>query len=80
MRHNGYSNYVTWAVSLWIWNDDALYRYWVTRAAQENLAEELETWAYKSLPELKSFYAELMDYALGTVCWNEIAEGLAEMT
>ena len=79
MRHNGYSNYVTWCVSLWICNDEGNYRYWLTRAAQENLAEELESWAYEALPELTGFYADLMDYALGTVFWNEVADGLAEM-
>lgn len=78
-EHNGYSNFETWCVSLWIWNEEGSYRYWVAQAARGNLAAELEEWATEAMPELQGFYSDLMTHALGMVHWDEIAEGLAEM-
>lgn len=34
MAHQGWTNYETWAVSLWINNDEYLNRYWAEMAAK----------------------------------------------
>ena len=78
-EHNGYSNFETWCISLWIWNEEGLYRYWLERVAFGRLADELETWASDAMPELQGLYSDLLTHALGMVHWDEIAESLAEM-
>ena len=34
-RYNGYANYETWAVALWLGNDEGTYRYWRKAAGDE---------------------------------------------
>lgn len=41
MSYNGYSNYETWCVSLWIDNEEPSYRYW--RSVAEECKEEAPT-------------------------------------
>ena len=74
--YNGYSNYETWCVSLWIWDDERLLRYWLDRVVFGNLADELKAWARQPLPDLQGFYADLITSALEVVDWEEIAEAL----
>lgn len=40
-KYNGWTNYETWAVALWIDNEDGSYRHWRTRAREE-LANETD--------------------------------------
>lgn len=34
-KYNGYANYETWAVTIWLENDECSYRYWHAAARQE---------------------------------------------
>jgi hypothetical protein len=45
-RYNGYANYETWAVTLWLSNEEPTYRYW-REAALEARAEAAECWQVK---------------------------------
>jgi len=38
--YNGWTNYETWAVALWLDNEEETYRYWRDQAARHRLAAE----------------------------------------
>ena len=80
MSYSGYKNYETWCISLWIWNDEGLYRYWREQADTCNLADALQEWATELMPELQGFFSDLLTHALGMVYWDEIASELRDAT
>ena len=87
---NGWSNYPTWAVNLWLSNDEGLYNQarslvesqrsfqHLERPGLERLrvADYLKDWVRNDLaPDLgASFAADLLGYALDEVDWLEIAD------
>jgi len=87
--YNGWKNYETWDVKLWIDNEESDYEYWHERAKE--IREEEEEYPILSLAdEMKEFYDEnnplpeagvytdLLNAALGEVDWYEIAEHIME--
>lgn len=87
--YNGWKNYPTWCVNLWLSNDEGLYREALDRIATVNerptdefmprridVAEMLRRWVSDDLaPDLgASFAADLLGYALDNVDWYEIAD------
>lgn len=81
--YNGWSNYETWAVNLWLTNDEGSY-HWLTeivrKAASGEVkdyaaAEMLKEWVEGNAPDLgASVYSDLLTSALGEVDWLEIVE------
>lgn len=87
--YNGWSNYETWAVNLWLSNEEGSYHYWTDRtreliaectdedadrSALARLAEELKESIHESCAiEKANLAADLMNAALGEVDWCEIA-------
>jgi len=79
MSYNGWKNYETWLVALWIDNDGAA-DYWAERAAEiadtYDLAQEMEAY-YTELAEQvipsQGMFADLFNSALREVCWYDIA-------
>ena len=83
-EYSGYSNYPTWAVKLWMDNDEALSdtaneiasehrdsAYAVGKAIQEYLEE------WQDIPE-NGMEADIWQWAWGQVDWREIGELLIE--
>jgi len=69
--YNGHPNYETWAVSLWLSNDQGTYgRY--TERAKELLARDEDAWNPSGLRMVSSADAAMCDLA------DELAEALEE--
>jgi hypothetical protein len=86
-KYNGWTNYETWAVSLWIDNEESSYRYWRQEAAryQQDIADkedaicglagQLKQEISDEAPtDEPSVYSDLLNAALSEVNWAEIAE------
>lgn len=80
--YNGWSNYETWAVKLWMDNEEGSQSYWAERATgyrhnRSLLADVLKDEHEEATPELgASVFSDLLNAALGSVDWDEIAEAL----
>lgn len=82
--YNGWSNYPTWAVNLWLGNDEVLYNEVVEMAEayagmdrpRIEFADSLKSWVVDNLaPDLgASFSADLLGWAFDHVNWKEIAD------
>src|SRR4051794_8092326 len=82
-KYNGWANCETWAVKLWLDNEEPSYRYWTGTArhlygrdgAAGKLARLLEGEVTDAAPLGEpSLYSDLLRAALGEVDWLEIAE------
>jgi hypothetical protein len=86
--YNGWTNYETWNVKLWMDNDGSD-SYWNERAeaiakreddkdeARRLLADEIETQHQEAKDEitLGGCFSDMLTNAMGRVDWQEIAEG-----
>ena len=93
MSYNGYENYETWNVSLWLDNDEGTYGYWADRAeevlesndmdkddALYALAKEIEQEIEDWNPiTIASTYSDLLVHALGMVEWAEVAQSFIDL-
>jgi len=89
-EYNGWSNYETWSVNLWINNDQDSLNYWnkVTEfcysekqnpegsyiEAVYKLSNYLEEQFNEGTPITEGLYGQLLGGALSVVDWREIAE------
>ena len=88
--YNGWKNYPTWNVNLWLSNEEPLYRAALIAARTVEgdetisrrlaLADHYKAWVRDELaPDLgSSFAADLLGYALDEVDWLEIADSWLE--
>ncbi|MFI4977583.1 MAG: hypothetical protein ACHQC8_02730 [Solirubrobacterales bacterium] len=82
----GWSNYPTWAVNLWLANDRKLYEEALKRVrgvdSIEDVPEMLKAWVTDQMPDLSRWNGpsgpacaeSLLSYALGEVDWYELAQ------
>lgn len=90
MAYNGWTNYETWNVKLWIDNEEGSYRYWQGVADElweadpegaecdlaGRLREEIRDAAMDGIKDQASMVADLLGSALDEVNWDEIAESM----
>lgn len=101
-RYNGWTNYETWAVALWLGNEQATSDYWasvadqckaeaneaeqvaagtwtVDEAARFSLAQRLKEDIQSGSPlEEATLYSDLLNSAIQSVNWDEIASAQLE--
>ncbi len=81
--YNGYSNKPTYLVALWIQNNPELYDLWTNKAKTlegDSLIKELKAYFEDQAYPLTgaTVYSDLLNYSLGRVNWEEIAETIKE--
>jgi len=92
--YNGWRNYPTWAIALWIDNEYGSYKYYQERAMElrDEYDSDEDTVRIRLADELKDTYesescdlisetgvfSDLMSYVLSHVDWDEIAEHIME--
>lgn len=77
--YNGYSNYPTWNVALWIDNEEGLYnqRLEIMQRAgtSYDASKALKTWYEETFPSPETGpQADILGYAMDHVDWLELAE------
>jgi hypothetical protein len=91
-EYNGYSNYQTWDVSLWLDNEEYSYHHIRDLAEYEmenrdtgdlpilSLADKIQDYAeeFNPLADEASMFSDLLGHALANVDYYEIAENILE--
>jgi hypothetical protein len=80
--YQGWTNYPTWAVKLWLDNDEGLYYQYRTlnRTHRDinSLARALQDLIDELMPSPRGLAGDLLGYSLEIVNWHEIAEAIRE--
>lgn len=83
--YNGWTNYETWVVALWMDNNAGDNEYWLDRATEYAerhddpalrtvlFSDELKAYHEEQLPEIQGFASDLLSAAMSEVNWREIA-------
>ena len=88
LGYNGWTNWETWIVNVWMDNDQKLYEYY-REVAREEVLKDKESATYKLsttlrkqfdewAPELEGLYLDLLNGAMREINWYEVAQHLVE--
>lgn len=85
-KYNGWTNYETWNVKLWLDNDQGSYNDMVFAAENAedvadtlDLADYIREYVEEMMPEMDaSMFSDLLGAALSEVNWREIAAAYLE--
>lgn len=76
-QHNGWTNYQTWCYSLWINSDYDFRNNLIEQASSsDELTDLLKDSLQESMPELEGIYIDLLQNAINSINFREIAERL----
>ena len=80
--YQGWTNYETWLIKLWIDNEQSSQNYWLEAAKTADnpteLADQLKDEYEGAMPELNGVWYDLLATSIGEVDWYEIAESLID--
>jgi len=80
--YQGWTNYETWCVKLWMDNDEGLYLMVRDLIAERDgiyeLSEALKSMVSDYAPDLEGMYADLLRAAIQAANYYEIAENMIE--
>lgn len=79
-EYNGWTNYETWLVALWLDNNESSYTHWRSEAKRlqpHEVADALKQAHEEGFDETVGLYADLINAALSRVNWIEIAKSLS---
>ena len=89
-EYNGWTNYETWCIALWMDNEEGSANYWSEECENvckreddtddriRELSDLLKDQHEEALPELKGFAADMLNAAMSEVDWYEIARHLVD--
>ena len=90
-EHNGWGNYPTWEVALWLLNDERACQCWGRSAkeillsvsgnaveAKKLLAREIADDFEGNMPKIIGIYADMLGWALSLVDWGKIASAILQ--
>jgi hypothetical protein len=85
-EYNGWTNYETWLVNLWITNDEGIYQSTLDMVADNSADHDAADAIKNFVEELNplnnteaSLYTDLVNAAISEVNWHEIAQTLREV-
>lgn len=78
--YNGWANYETWLVKLWLDNDGVNLREFITRDRNPyNVGQATREMVEEFAPELPpSMYADLLNASMSAVDWSEIGQAVLD--
>ena len=81
-KYNGWANYETWCVHLWLSNEEGTYheaRRIVRGGLDYQAAGRLKEWVEEMRPEMEaSMFSDLLGAALSEVDWLEVSEAFRD--
>lgn len=81
-KYNGWTNYETWCVHLWLTNNEFTYDLCIELAQEldnKDLERALKDLVEEDAPDISgTLFADLLNGALSAVNWYEIAEAFQE--